>query len=63
MYDLKNLLEDNLDEEYSPLFNKHHHRAAADLMSFINKLMKSGMSKEEVVALLDDVRETIEKNY
>lgn len=63
MENLKDILNDSLNEEYSPLFNKNHNKAAADMLKQVSKLMKNGMSKEDVVALLDDIKVTVEKNY
>ena len=63
MEDLKDILNASLNEEYSPLFNKTHNKAAADMLKQVTNLMKSSMSKDEVVALLDDIKVTVEKNY
>ena len=63
MENLNDMLNDSLNEEYNPLFNKNHNKAAADMLKQVSKLMKNGMSKEDVVALLDDIKVTVEKNY
>lgn len=63
MENLKDILNNSLNEEYNPLFNKNHNKAAADMLKQVSKLMKNGMSKEDVVALLDDIKVTVEKNY
>ena len=63
MENLKDILNDSLNEEYNPLFNKNHNKAAADMLKQVSKLMKNGISKEDVVALLDDIKVTVEKNY
>jgi len=52
-------LTDFISEQYNPAFNKDHNKALNSVMKMCEKLIKNGMKKEDVIAMLDDIKASL----
>lgn len=60
---MKNI-SDYITEKYNPLFNKTHNKIVDKILTVLSKALKNKeMSKEDVLDMLDDLTQTIKKEY
>lgn len=57
-------ISEYINEKYSPLFNKTHNNIMDKILTVLSDaLNKKEMSKEDVLDMLDDLTQTIKKEY